>query len=133
MKISENLEKITNPGFKSLYRFYDKSTGRCLADLITLDEEPMPCSDEYTIFHEISPWKTKTLRNFVAQNLRVQLFRKGTRVYDSPAIDQIKEHCASQINTLWDEMLRFDNPQTYYVDLSQKLWEMKNKLIIEYR
>jgi nicotinate phosphoribosyltransferase len=133
MKISENLEKITNPGFKSLYRFYDRDTNRCMADLIALDEEPIPAGEEYTIFDEISPWKTKTLRNFTVKNLRVCLFEHGKRVYISPSIDEIKEHCASQINTLWDEMLRFDNPQTYYVDLSQQLWEMKNQLIIEYR
>ncbi len=133
MKISENLEKITNPGFKSLYRFYDKDTNRCMADLIALDEELIPAGEEYTIFDEISPWKTKTLRNFKVKNLRVCLFDHGNRVYTSPTINEIKEHCASQINTLWDEMLRFDNPQTYYVDLSQQLWEMKNQLIIEYR
>jgi nicotinate phosphoribosyltransferase len=133
MKLSENIEKITNPGFKTLYRFYDKTTGRCMADLIALDDEPVPSGDQYVIFDEIAPWKTKTLKNFTVENLRVQLFVKGRRVYESPTIDEIKEHCASQIKTLWDEMLRFDNPQTYYVDLSRNLWEMKNQLIIGIR
>ena len=133
MKLSENIEKITNPGFKSLYRFYDKKTKRCLADLIALDDEPMPSGEQYIIFDEIAPWKTKVLKDYTVENLRVQLFEKGRRVYDSPPIDQIKEHCASQIHTLWDEMLRFENPQTYYVDISQKLWDIKNQLIIGIR
>jgi nicotinate phosphoribosyltransferase len=133
MKLSENIEKITNPGFKTLYRFYDKTTHRCLADLIALDDEPMPTGEHYIIFDEIAPWKTKILKDYTVENLRVQLFEKGRRVYNSPTIDEIKEHCASQIHTLWDEMLRFDNPQTYYVDLSQKLWDMKNQLIIGIR
>lgn len=133
MKLSENIEKITNPGFKTLYRFYDKNTHKCLADLIALADEPMPDGEQYVIFDEIAPWKTKTLKNYTVENLRIQLFDKGKRVYESPSIEQIKEHCAAQINTLWDEMLRFDNPQTYYVDISQKLWEMKNQLIIGIR
>ncbi len=133
MKLSENIEKITNPGFKTLYRFYDKTTHRCLADLITLDDEPVPSGEQFTIFDEIAPWKTKVLKDYIVENLRVQLFEKGRRVYDSPTIEEIKEHCASQIYTLWDEMLRFDNPQTYYVDLSQKLWDMKSQLIIGIR
>jgi nicotinate phosphoribosyltransferase len=133
MKLSENIEKITNPGFKTLYRFYDKKTRRCLADLIALDNEPMPSGEQYIIFDELAPWKTKILTDYTVENLRVQLFQKGRRVYNSPPIEEIKEHCASQIDTLWDEMLRFENPQTYYVDLSQKLWEMKNQLIIGIR
>lgn len=133
MKLSENIEKITNPGFKTLYRFYDKKTRRCLADLIALDDEPMPSGEQYIIFDELAPWKTKILKDYTVENLRVQLFHKGRRVYSSPPIDEIKEHCASQVDTLWDEMLRFENPQTYYVDLSQKLWEMKNQLIIGIR
>jgi len=133
MKLSENIEKITNPGFKTLYRFYDKTTRHILADLIALDDEPVPSGQQFTIFDEIAPWKTKVLKDYIVENLRVQLFEKGRRVYDSPTIEEIKEHCASQIHTLWDEMLRFDNPQTYYVDLSQKLWDMKNQLIIGIR
>jgi nicotinate phosphoribosyltransferase len=133
MKLSENIEKITNPGFKKLYRFYDKTTHRCLADLIALDDEPEPSGQQFIIFDEIAPWKKKVLKDYIVENLRVQLFDKGRRVYDSPKIDEIKEHCASQIHTLWDEMLRFDNPQTYYVDLSQKLWDMKSQLIIGIR
>ncbi len=133
MKLSENIEKITNPGFKTLYRFFDRTSHRCLADLIALDDEPVPSGEQYTIFDKVAPWKTKVLKDFTVENLRVQLFDKGKRVYDSPSIEEIKEHCASQIKTLWDEMLRFDNPQIYYVDLSQKLWDMKNQLIIGIR
>jgi nicotinate phosphoribosyltransferase len=133
MKLSENIEKITNPGVKTLYRFYDKSTRKCLADLIALSDEPVPSGEQYVIFDEIAPWKTKTLTNYTVEDLRVQLFDKGRKIYESPSIDEIKEHCAAQINTLWDEMLRFDNPQTYYVDISRNLWEMKNQLIIGIR
>lgn len=132
MKISENVEKITIPGFKTLYRFFDKDTHRAIADLITLDEEEIPSGDTFEIFDPNAVWKRKTISNYYVKNLRVQLFDKGKKVYDSPSIDEIRDHCRVQVNALWDEMLRFENPQTYYVDLSQKLWNMKNRMIEEY-
>ena len=133
MKISENVGKITNPGFKTLYRLYDKDTGRALADLITLDEEPAPDGSPMEIFDPMTSWKRKTVTNYEAKRLRVQIFRKGELVYDVPTIDEVKAYCKSQVDALWDEMLRFDNPQTYYVDLSQKLWDLKNQLIEEHK
>ena len=129
IKVSENVEKITNPGFKTLFRLYDKDTNRAIADVITLDEETIPEGDEYEIFDPQNVWKRKKISNFVAKNLRVQLFEKGKLVYNPPSIDEIKEYCASQVAALWDEMLRFENPQTYYVDLSHDLWELKKDLI----
>ncbi len=133
IKISENVEKITNPGFKTLYRLYDKDTNRVLADVITLDEEPAPSGESYEIFDPSAVWKRKTVENFYAVNLRKPIFKAGKCVYEMPGIDEIKASCKAQVDSLWDEMLRFENPQIYYVDLSQKLWETKHKLIEEHQ
>jgi len=132
MKLSENIEKLTDPGFKNLYRLFDKSTNKAIADVITLDEEPMPNGEEYEIFDQRATWKRKTVSNFYAKNLRVPLFKKGKRVYESPSLEEIQQYCKQQIATLWDEILRFENPQTYYVDISKDLWQMKHDLIKEY-
>ena len=129
IKISENVEKITNPGFKSLFRLFDKETGKALADVLTVDGEVIPEVDGYEIFDPNAVWKKKKLYNFCVKNLRVQLFDKGKCVYKSPSIEEIRSYCAQQIETLWSETLRFENPQTYYVDLSQNLWNMKNQLL----
>lgn len=129
IKVSENVEKITNPGFKTLYRLYDKDTHRAIADVITLDDETIPEGDEYEIFDPQNIWKRKKVSNFIAKNLRVQLFEKGKLVYKKTSIEEIKAYCAEQVEALWDEMLRFENPQTYYVDLSHDLWELKKELI----
>lgn len=131
IKVSENVEKITIPGFKKLYRLYDKDTNRAIADLITLVGEPRPEGDEYEIFDPRNVWKRKKISNFVAKDLRVQLFDKGKLVYERPSVEEIKQHCAEQVDALWDEMLRFENPQTYYVDLSHDLWELKKNMIEE--
>lgn len=133
IKVSENVEKITNPGFKTLYRLFDKDNNKALADVITVDGEGMPeeCADGegYEIFDPNAIWKRKTLTNFYAKNIRVPLFINGECVYKSPGIEEIKKNCEEQMKTLWDEMLRFENPQTYYVDLSQDLWDMKEELL----
>ncbi len=133
IKISENVEKITNPGFKSLYRLFDKTNHKALADVITLHGETIPEEDGYEIFDPNAIWKRKKLCNFEAKELRVQIFDKGKCVYESPSIDEIKRYCEEQVGTLWDEMLRFENPQTYYVDLSQDLYDVKQKLIKEHQ
>ncbi|MCI2061636.1 MAG: nicotinate phosphoribosyltransferase [Eubacteriaceae bacterium] len=129
MKISENIEKITNPGFKNLYRLFDKDTHHAIADVITLDGEAAPEGDAYEIFDPQAVWKRKKLNNFYAKNLRQQIFRHGELVYDMPSLEEIKEYCAGQIAGMWEEMRRFENPQTYYVDLSPKLWSLKNELL----
>ena len=131
IKISENVEKITNPGFKTLYRLFDRDNHKALADVMTLDGEEIPEVDGYEIFDPNAIWKKKRLCNFYAKNLRIQLFDKGTCVYECPDIEEVKEYCREQMETLW-ETLRFENPQTYYVDLSQNLWDVKNKLIEEH-
>lgn len=133
MKISENVEKITNPGFKSVYRLFDKDTNKAIADVITLDHEDIPAGDEYEIFDPQILWKRKKLRNFYAKNLRMQIFDKGVCVYKSPGIDEIRDYCKEQIDTLWDEILRFENPHRYYVDLSKELWQLRIKLIEQYQ
>ena len=131
IKISENIEKITNPGFKTLYRLYDKDNNKALADVMTLDGETIPEVDGYEIFDPNAIWKKKKLSNFYAKNLRVQVFDKGECVYECPGIEEVRTYCKEQMDTLWDETLRFENPQTYYVDLSQKLWNVKNQLLEE--
>lgn len=133
MKISENVEKITNPGFKSVYRLYDKNTNKAVADVVTLDHEPVPEGDGYQIFDPQVVWKKKRISNFYAKNLREQIFDKGRCIYQLPAIDDIRNYCKKQIDTLWEEILRFENPHEYYVDLSKELWELKTKLIEEYQ
>lgn len=132
IKISENIEKITNPGFKTLYRLYDKETGKAQADIMTLDGEEIPENEEYEIFDPTAVWKKKKLKNFLAKNIRVQLFDSGKLVYNNPSIEEIREYCAEQIKTLWPQTLRFENPQTYYVDLSKDLFDMKQRLIEEH-
>ena len=132
IKISENVEKITNPGFKKVYRIYDKDTDKALADVITLADETIPMVDGYEIFDPNAIWKRKKLSNYYVKDLRVQIFDQGNCVYESPGIEEIKDYTKAQIDTLWDETLRFENPQTYYVDLSQKLWDMKHELLSEF-
>ncbi len=129
IKVSENVEKITNPGFKNLFRLYDKETGKARADVITLAQETVPEADSYEIFDPNAVWKRTVVENYEVRDLHVQLFDKGECVYESPSVDEIKAYCQEQMDTLWGETLRFENPQTYYVDLSQKLWDMKNKLL----
>ena len=132
IKISENVEKITNPGFKHVFRLYDKTSGKARGDVITVADETVPEIEEYEIFDPNAIWKRTKIRNYYVRDLRVQLFDKGECIYDSPSVDEIRDYCMEQIETLWDETLRFENPQTYYVDLSQKLWDVKNKLLSEY-
>ena len=132
IKISENVEKITNPGFKSLYRLYDKDNGKALADIITLNGEMIPEDEEFEIFDPSAVWKKKKVKNFTAKNLMVQLFDGGKLVYENPSIREIRDYCREQVGTLWPQMLRFENPQTYYVDLSRKLFDIKQQLIEEH-
>ncbi|WP_163427064.1 nicotinate phosphoribosyltransferase [Eubacterium pyruvativorans] len=133
IKISENIEKITNPGYKKVYRLYDNENGKAIADLLTVSDEPAPSGDGYVLFDPQTVWKKKKLKNFTARSLQVRLFDHGKKVYDSPDIETIKQYCREQVETLWEETLRFENPQSYYVDLSQKLYELKQEMIREHR
>ncbi len=129
IKISENTAKITNPHFKKLYRLFDKESGMALADQLCVYDESIDESKPLTIFDPNATWKTKTLTNFTARELQVPVFIQGKRVYELPDIHQIREYCSQQIDLLWDEVKRFENPHNYYVDLSQKLWNIKNQLL----
>ena len=129
IKISENVQKITNPGFKKLYRLYDKDTNKALADVLALADETIPEVDEYEIFDPNAIWKRKTLSNYYVKDLRVQIFDKGKCVYECPTLEEVRQYAHDQIETLWDETLRLENPHTYYEDLSQKLWELKQDLL----
>lgn len=128
IKISENTEKVTNPGYKELYRFYDKDTKKAIADVITLHEENIN-EEEYEIFDPIHTWKRKILKNFKVRKMQIPIFIKGECVYESPSIQEIREYCGSEVESLWDEVKRFVNPQEYYVDLSQKLYDLKQSLL----
>lgn len=130
IKISENIEKITNPGFKKVYRFYNNKTGKAIADVIALADEVIP-TDEYTIFDPISPWKKKTLTDYSVRPLHKKIFENGKLVYTSPTLTQIANNAKKELDTLWDEIKRLNNPHKYYVDLSEKLWKLKNKMLNE--
>lgn len=132
MKISENVEKITNPGFKKVVRFFSKDTGKAMADVIMLYDEEVPGGDPYEIFDPNNVWKKKFLENYEAKELMVQIFDKGKCIYESPTIEEIRKTCEEQIETLWGETLRFENPSIYYVDLSEQLWNMKTILLNRY-
>lgn len=131
IKISENVSKITTPGFKKLWRLYDRKSGKAMADVITLNDEVIDDSHPYEIFDPNYVWKRKTLTNFRAVDIRPQLFEHGKSIRLTRSLKEIKMSCKQQMDTLWDEVRRFENPHRYYVDLSQKLWDLKNRMISE--
>lgn len=130
IKLSENTTKITNPHFKKVYRLYDNETGKAIADEICLHDEVIDNTKPHVIFDPVATWKQKTLTNFTVRELQVPIFKNGKRVYDSPSIDKIRDYCKREVNSLWDEVKRFENPHRYYVDLSQKLWDIKKELCV---
>ena len=130
IKISENPEKITNPHFKKVYRLYDNENGTAVADLLCVYDEVIDDSQPLEIFDPVQIWKKKTLENFTARELLTPIFKDGECVYTSPAIADIQAYCKSEIMTLWDEVKRFENPHRYYVDLSKKLWDIKQDLLM---
>ena len=129
IKISENVGKITNPHFKKLYRFYGNDTGKAIADYLCLHDETVDDSQDMEIFDPENTWKTKTVYNFTARELQVPIFEKGELVYQCPSLDEVRTYCLSEVDKLWDEVKRFDNPHKFYVDLSQKLWDIKYQLL----
>ena len=131
IKISENVGKITTPHYKKLYRFYGNDTGKAIADYLCVYDETVDDSQDMEIFDSDATWKTKTVYNFTARELQVPIFKDGKLVYDLPTLEEIRTYCMEQVDTLWDEVKRFDNPHTYYVDLSQKLWDIKYGLLKE--
>lgn len=129
IKISENTAKITLPGVKTLWRLYDRDSGSAIADVITLNNEVIDSNEPYEIFDPEYTWKRKVITNFVAKKLQVKIFENGKQVYESPEVKDIAKYRAEQVDSLWDEVKRFENPHTYYVDLSENLWDLKSELI----
>ena len=128
IKISENVEKITNPSFKKVCRFYSKDTNYALADVIMLRDEEIS-SNIYEIFDEHNTWKKKTLTNYYVKELQEKIFENGELIYKVPTLKEIAKHAQDELNTIWDEVKRLNNPQKYYVDLSKKLYDLKNSML----
>ncbi len=133
IKISENTAKITNPDFKGFYRFYSKETGKAEADLLTIHNEVIDKSKPYELFDPDYTWKRKTIENYTLREMLVPIFKNGECVYELPSLEAIREYCKSELDSMWDEVLRFENPHNYYVDLSQALWDEKHRLLKENR
>ena len=129
IKISENVGKITTPHFKKLYRFYGRDTGKAIADYLCVYDETVDDSGNLEIFDPEATWKRKEVYHFEARELLVQIYKNGKLVYKRPSMEELRAYCASQVDTLWDEVKRFDNPHRYYVDLSQKLYDIKQSLL----
>ena len=129
IKVSENVEKITTPHFKQVYRLFDNKTGKALGDVLTVHDEQIDASLPYVLFHPVYTWKQRIVTDYTVRPLRVQLFKHGKCVYNSPDVEDIRKYCIREVDTLWDQIKRFENPQTYFVDLSKKLWSCKNELL----
>ncbi|MEL7647022.1 MAG: nicotinate phosphoribosyltransferase [Sedimentibacter sp.] len=132
IKLSENEEKITNPGYKKVWRLYDRKADNPIADVVALSHEIIDDTQPYTIFDEIHVWKKKKVTKFYAKNLQVPVFINGECVYESPSLDEIRHYCRQEVDKLWCEVKRFINPHSYYVDLSAELWNCKQNLISQY-
>ena len=128
IKISENPEKITNPHFKKVYRIYDEN-GKASADLLAVHDEEFDTSAPLTIFDPVETWKKKEFTNYTLRELLVPIFKGGECVYNCPPISEIQSYARAEIETLWDEVKRFENPHGYYVDLTEKLWNIKQSLL----
>lgn len=131
IKISENVTKITTPCFKSVWRLFDKETDKAIADVITMHDEKIDEEKPYVLFDPDHTWKRKTVENFHAVPLLTQIFKDGQCTYTPRALNAIKAYCAAQVDSLWEEVTRFENPHSYYVDLSQRLWDEKNRMLSE--
>lgn len=129
IKISDDAGKITNPHFKKVYRLVDNLSGKAVADLLCVYDENIDDSKPLTIFDPVSTWKSNTLHDFTAYELLIPIFKGGNLVYSRPSVNEIKAYCESQLNLLWDEVKRFELPHQYHVDLSEKLWNIKNTLL----
>lgn len=129
IKISENAAKITLPGVKIPWRLYDRETGKAIADVIALNTEKIDQSEPYEIFDPDHTWKRKVVNDFIAKKLQVKIFENGKQVYVSPSVKEIAKYRADQVDSLWDEVKRFENPHTYYVDLSEELWNLRHELL----
>lgn len=133
IKLSENVGKITTPHFKKVYRLFGRDTGKAEADLICVYDETVDDTKPLEIFDPENTWKTKTLENFRAEELLLKIFENGKQVYALPTLKEIRVHCKASLESMWEEVKRFDNPHNYYVDLSEKLWNIKYSMIKEQR
>lgn len=133
MKISENAEKVTNPCSKKIVRFYDEATGKAMADVIMTADEKVPDGSAYEIFDPLQTWKSKMVENYRTRELLVKIFDGGKLVYEKPPIEDIRAYCTKEIDSLWDSVKRFENPHKYYVDLSPKLWKIKDDILRSYK
>ena len=129
IKISENVGKITNPHFKKVYRIFDKATGKAEADYITVWDEVIEEGQPLELFDPDATWKRRTYTDYTIKPLQEKIFDHGELVYQQPTLSEIQKYCREQIDTLWDEVKRFENPHNYYVDLSQKLYDIKQELL----
>lgn len=129
IKISENVQKITNPHFKKVYRLYDNSNFKAVADLLCVYDEVVDNTQPIEIFDPNYTWKRQILENYTARELLIPIFAGGKQVYEKPSLEEIRAHCERELNTMWDSVLRFENPHEHYVDLSQKLWNIKQELL----
>ena len=129
IKISENAAKITNPHYKKVYRLFDKENGKAIADYITVYDEVVDGTQPIELFDPDYTWKRKTVTDYTVRELQVPVFLGGKCVYTSPSTSEIRDYCTKEVDTLWDEVKRFENPHNYYVDLSQKLWDIKQELL----
>ena len=134
IKLSENAEKITNPGDKTIQRIYEKETGKIIADLICLTHESYDSRNSLLIFDPIETWKKTLLApdSYTLRELLVPVFKNGTCVYQSPSVMEIRAYCQRELDTLWEESRRLVNPHEVHVDLSNELWHMKNQLLDSY-
>jgi len=133
INLSENVRKITIPSSKQVYRLIDKDSGKAIADVLTLDGETIDENKPYVLFDPDFTWKRKEIENFVTRKLLVPIFEGGKKVYNEPSLEEIREYCLRQTDTLWDEVKRFENPHKYYVDLSKNLWAERNGLIEKFK
>ena len=129
IKISENPAKMTIPHFKKVYRLYEIETVKALADYICLHDEHPDFTQPLELFDPEAVWKRKTITNYTARPLLVPIFQGGQLVYQAPTIQETRVYCAREVDSLWDEVKRFENPHNYYVDLSQKLWDVRAQLL----
>ena len=133
IKISENTAKITNPHFKKVYRIFENNSGKAIADQLCVYDEVIDEGETLELFAPEAIWKKKLVEDFTVKELLVPVFKNGECVYESPSLPEIKKYCEEQVGLLWDEVKRFENPHTYYVDLSKKLWDIKQELLYKSR
>lgn len=131
IKISDNVWKITNPGYKKVFRIYDNNSGKALADLIALEEEAIDETQPLTIFDPVETWKRTTIQNYRVKELLVPVFVKGEQVYESPSVMEIRQHAIEDLDTFWDEYRRFVRPHVYKVDLSNQLYALKQQMLVK--